>query len=108
MCGRFTNQYAWRELVDLYRITEPYIHPISNLEPRFNFAPMQRGVVVRLDKEGRREPVIMRWGPVPTWSKDHRSATARAGRPARSPGCGNGGGRRKPRGTNLGLRRSRS
>ena len=60
MCGRFTNQYTWRELVDLYRITEPYIHPISNLEPRFNFAPMQRGVVVRLDKEGRREPVISR------------------------------------------------
>ena len=50
MCGRFTNQYTWRELVDLYRITEPYIHPISNLEPRFNFAPMQRGVVVRLVK----------------------------------------------------------
>src|ERR1700730_12060679 len=46
MCGRFTNQYTWRELVDLYRITEPYIHPISNLEPRFNFAPMQLGVVV--------------------------------------------------------------
>ena len=70
MCGRFTNQYTWRELVDLYRITEPYIHPISNLEPRFNFAPMQRGVVVRLDKEGRREPVMMRWGLVPSWSKD--------------------------------------
>src|ERR1700688_3112187 len=62
MCGRFTNQYTWRELVELYRITEPYIAPISNLEPRFNFAPMQRGVVVRLDKEGRREPAIMRWG----------------------------------------------
>ena len=72
MCGRFTNQYTWRELVDLYRITEPYIHPISNLEPRFNFAPMQRGVVVRLDKEGRREPVMMRWGLVPSWSKDDK------------------------------------
>jgi hypothetical protein len=45
----FTNQHTWRELVDLYRITEPYIRPSSNVEPRFNFAPMQRGVVVRLD-----------------------------------------------------------
>ena len=76
MCGRFTNQYTWRELVDLYRITEPYIHPISNLEPRFNFAPMQRGVVVRLDKEGRREPVMMRWGLVPSWSKDDKAGAA--------------------------------
>ena len=56
MCGRFTNQYTWRELVELYQITEPYIAPISNLDPRFNFAPMQRGPVVRLDKEGRHEP----------------------------------------------------
>ena len=73
MCGRFTNQYIWRELVELYRITEPYIRPISNLEPRFNFAPMQRGPVVRLDKECRREPVIMRWGLVPSWSKDDKA-----------------------------------
>ena len=79
MCGRFTNQYTWRELVELYRITEPYIRPISNLEPRFNFAPMQRGPVVRLDKEGRREPVIMRWGLVPSWSKDDKDLRGRRG-----------------------------
>ncbi len=74
MCGRFTNRYTWRELVELYRITEPYVHPISNLQPRFNFAPMQRGIVIRLDKEGRREPVMMRWGLVPSWSKDELGA----------------------------------
>ncbi len=44
--------------------------------PRFNFAPMQRGVVVRIDKESRREPVIMRWGLVPSWSKDDKSGAA--------------------------------
>jgi putative SOS response-associated peptidase YedK len=74
MCGRFTNRYSWRELVELYRITEPYIAPISNLEPRFNFAPLQRGIVIRLDKQGRREPVIMRWGLVPSWAKDDSGA----------------------------------
>ena len=55
MCRRFTNHYTWRELVELYRITEPYIQPFASLEPRFNFAPLQRGVVAQLDKEGRRE-----------------------------------------------------
>jgi len=73
ICGRFTNRYSWRELVELYRITEPYIHPISNLEPRFNFAPTQRGIVIRLDNEDRREPVMMRWGLVPFWSKDDKA-----------------------------------
>jgi putative SOS response-associated peptidase YedK len=72
MCGRFTNQYSWRELVELYRITEPYLGAALNLEPRYNFAPQQRGVVIRLDREGRREPVMMRWGLVPSWAKDDK------------------------------------
>lgn len=72
MCGRFTNQFTWRELVELYQITEPYIRPISNLEPRFNFAPTQTGIVIRLDKERRREPAMMRWGLVPNWAKDEK------------------------------------
>ena len=38
ICGRFTNRFTWRELVELYRITEPYLTPVSNLEPRYNFA----------------------------------------------------------------------
>lgn len=49
MCGRFTNQFTWRELVELYRITEPYLTPPSNLQPRFNFAPTDTGPVIRLD-----------------------------------------------------------
>src|SRR5579862_3706165 len=70
MCGRFTNHFTWRQLVELYRITEPYLVPLSNLQPRFNFVPTDTGPVIRLDKEGRREPVMMRWGLVPSWSKD--------------------------------------
>ena len=74
--AQITNQYTRRELIDLYRITATYIHPVSNFEPRFNVAPMQRGVVVQPDKEGRREPVMMRWGLVPSWSKDDKAETA--------------------------------
>lgn len=75
MCGRFTNRFTWRELVELYRITEPYLRPISNLQPRFNFAPMQAGIVVRLDRDGRRQPAMMRWGLIPGWSNDATGAS---------------------------------
>ena len=76
MCGRFTNQFTWRELVELYRITEPYLTPLSNLQPRFNFAPTDTGPVVRLDRDGRREPAMMRWGLVPSWAKDAKGGAA--------------------------------
>jgi putative SOS response-associated peptidase YedK len=76
MCGRFTNQFTWRELVELYRITEPYLTPQSNLQPRFNFAPTDTGPVIRLDREGRRQPAMMRWGLVPSWSKDGKGGAA--------------------------------
>jgi putative SOS response-associated peptidase YedK len=65
----------------------PYIAPISNMEPRFNFAPMQRGIVVRPDKEGRREPVMMRWGLVPSWAKDDKDRNCAVGKP-KTMGCG--------------------
>ena len=74
MCGRFTNQFTWRELVELYGITEPYLTPISNFQPRFNFAPMQEQIVIRRDRSHRREPVLMRWGLVPSWASDKSGA----------------------------------
>jgi putative SOS response-associated peptidase YedK len=70
MCGRYTNQFTWAELVALYRITEPYIAPKSNFQPHYNIAPTQDQLVVRLDRDGRREPALLKWGLVPWWAKD--------------------------------------
>jgi putative SOS response-associated peptidase YedK len=64
MCGRFTQKYTWRELVDLYRLTQP----ARNLEPRYNVAPTTEIDVLRL-RDGAREVVPMRWGLVPGWWK---------------------------------------
>lgn len=68
MCGRFTNLLTWREIVSLYRITEPDIGP--NLPPRFNIAPSQDVLVVRAGEEGGRACVPLRWGLIPGWAKD--------------------------------------
>jgi putative SOS response-associated peptidase YedK len=64
MCGRFTQKYTWRELVDLYRLTQP----ARNLEPRYNIGPTTEIDVLR-SRYGAREIVSMRWGLVPGWWK---------------------------------------
>jgi len=64
MCGRFTQSYTWRELIELYRLTQPAI----NLRPRYNIAPTTAIDVVRLADIGP-ELVPMRWGLIPGWWK---------------------------------------
>ena len=64
MCGRFTQSYTWRELVELYRLTQP----ARNLRPRYNIAPTTAIDVVRLAETGP-ELVPMRWGLIPGWWK---------------------------------------
>jgi putative SOS response-associated peptidase YedK len=62
MCGRFTRQYTWREIHDLYRLTLP----ASNLQPRYNICPTTKIDTV-IAHEGKRDLVPMRWGLVPGW-----------------------------------------
>ena len=64
MCGRFTQFFTWRELVDLYRLTQPP----RNLRPRYNIAPTTSVEVVRMTGAGP-ELVSMRWGLIPGWWK---------------------------------------
>ena len=62
MCGRFTQKYTWRELVELYRLTQT----ARNLEPRYNVSPTTTIDALRV-RDGSRELVPMRWGLVPSW-----------------------------------------
>ena len=64
MCGRFTQSYAWAELVELYRLARPP----RNLRPRYNIAPTTAIDVVRMAPAGP-ELVPMRWGFIPGWWK---------------------------------------
>ena len=63
MCGRFTLHMPWSELVKLYRV-----HDRPNLRPRYNIAPTQDVLAVRLNGEGEQEAVQLRWGLIPFWA----------------------------------------
>ena len=65
MCGRFTQHYTWAEVYDAMNL----LGPPRNLRPRYNIAPTTHVDVVRLDADGQRELVSMRWGLIPVWWK---------------------------------------
>ena len=59
----------WSELVKLYRV-----HDRPNLRPRYNIAPTQDVLAIRLNVEGNQEAVQLRWGLIPFWAKEEKIA----------------------------------
>jgi putative SOS response-associated peptidase YedK len=58
MCGRFTRQYTWREVWELYQLTTS----ASNVQPRYNICP-----TTTVDTVVDHQLVPMRWGLIPSW-----------------------------------------
>ena len=67
MCVRFTQKLTWHQIHDLYNLTAPTV-PLS-LQPRYNGAPGQEFAACRLDGDGNRTIVQLRWGLVPVLRK---------------------------------------
>jgi putative SOS response-associated peptidase YedK len=44
--------------------------PPLNLEPRYNIAPTQDAPIIRRNAAGARTMAMLRWGLVPSWSKE--------------------------------------
>ncbi len=67
MCGRYTLKTPNPRLQELFGLDD-----LPHLVPRFNIAPTQSVLTVRLAESAQslREAVMMRWGLVPFWAKD--------------------------------------
>ena len=82
MCGRYVLSQTG-ELPAVFEISE------IRIPPRFNIAPTQEAPVIRLSEDDRRHLDTLRWGLVPSWSKDSaigsRMINARSETAARKP-----------------------
>jgi putative SOS response-associated peptidase YedK len=68
MCGRFARIVSDKTLREKYRLER-----IAKLEDRYNISPMQSIAAVRA-AVGANELVLLRWGLIPSWSKDAKIA----------------------------------
>jgi len=64
MCGRFTRMAPWPEVYEYLNLI-----PGEPVAPRYNIAPTQKVFTFRL-VDGKPAPAEMRWGLIPSWSKD--------------------------------------
>ncbi len=66
MCGRYALRKPSREVAEAFRFEEDL-----PLKPRFNIAPTQMVVAVRVDlQQQHRELAFLKWGLVPSWADD--------------------------------------
>ncbi len=85
MCGRFTLVAPGPVLAEEFGAPPP-----EELSPRYNIAPSQPVLAVRLSvRTGSREFALLRWGLIPSWAQDpaigHRMINARAETVAEKP-----------------------
>ena len=66
MCGRFVLMTVGKDLAKQFGLEE-----VPELESRYNIAPTQMVVIIRLDKDTLQKRLVqVKWGLVPFWAKD--------------------------------------
>jgi len=65
MCGRY-SLHAHPDVIAL----QFGLVATPQLKPRYNIAPTQQAPVVRVAADRKRELALLRWGLIPSWSKD--------------------------------------
>jgi putative SOS response-associated peptidase YedK len=77
MCGRFAQYSDIPAVARRFGIQEALVRAEDG-PPRFNIAPSANILAVRLDGEGQRELVRLKWGLVPHWSVEPRTSYSTA------------------------------
>ena len=65
MCARFTLTAPGHRVVQLFDLDL-----IADITPRYNIAPTQQVLAVRMDEASQKEYAWFRWGLVPSWADD--------------------------------------
>ena len=69
MCGRFTREMSWADVVEFSRGLN-LIVPETEPEPSWNVCPTQDSWVLAPGEGGGASARTMRWGLLPPWAKD--------------------------------------
>ena len=69
MCGRFIQYTAGDRLADHF-----HLPAAPELTPRYNIAPSQPVGAIRIASGASREWVVLRWGLIPAWAPEPRTA----------------------------------
>ena len=72
MCGRYALRSSLPEIARIFGM-ETSVSAPSNDPPRYNIAPTQSVPVFRVDKLGACLAQSMRWGLIPSWTKEPNS-----------------------------------
>ena len=70
MCGRFTLRTPATVLIQHFDLDVRDDRQLALFEPRYNIAPTQEIVVVRNNSSGKRAAAALRWGLIPSWTKE--------------------------------------
>src|SRR5262245_32952104 len=68
MCGRIRQSRGYHELKERFGVDE--FTDKTPLFPRFNVAPTQPVIAIRLNGDSKRELCHLQWGLVPSWTAE--------------------------------------
>ena len=73
MCGRITQQLSPDQMGELYDVR---VTPLPPDQPRrYNGAPRQDFSACRVEQDGARAIVRLRWGLIPSWAQDDKTGS---------------------------------